>query len=114
MVKKALLILIASFFLLSMVIPASSKTVIVSPVIISPNGGEILSGTVIISWTEANDTATPVTYNVSYSADSAATWISLITNYNQTSLGWDTTSVADGNFYLIKVEASDGIGGTSS
>jgi len=72
MVKKTLLILIASFFLLNMVIPASSDTAIVNPVIISPNGGETLSGTVIISWNEANDTA-PVTYNISYSADSAAT-----------------------------------------
>lgn len=77
------------------------------PRIIFPNGRESLNGRVKIQWTPGVDSwGHSVTYTVCYSADGGITWIVLEPDLTATSCLWDTTIVADGTNYLIKVNAS--------
>ncbi|MFX0091418.1 MAG: SBBP repeat-containing protein [Candidatus Hodarchaeota archaeon] len=76
------------------------------PTIIYPNGGEILKGTALIQWTSANDSlGYEVSYAVSYSADNGLTWNVLTLTHPQTYYPWDTTTVAGGTTFLVKVVA---------
>jgi len=78
-----------------------------TPEITYPTGGETLNGTVTIQWTAANDSlGHTVVYNVYYSADNGSNWLLLEAGLTTTSLDWDTTAVADGSNYLVKVNAS--------
>jgi F-box protein 11 len=74
------------------------------PTVISPNGGETLSGTVSIQWTPVTDSiAHSVTYTIAYSTD-GVTWTEIVTGHASTSYDWDTTTVSNSN-YWIKVTA---------
>ncbi|MFX0209790.1 MAG: CARDB domain-containing protein, partial [Candidatus Hodarchaeota archaeon] len=82
------------------------------PIIISPNGGEVLSNAVTIQWVASTDSwGHSITYSVHYCADGGVTWTLLATGLTSTSYSWDTTSIDYGIAYLIKVEAlcSDGL-----
>ncbi|MFX0121059.1 MAG: NosD domain-containing protein [Candidatus Hodarchaeota archaeon] len=73
----------------------------------SPNGGEVYTGPIFIYWTGGKDVFNHVvTYTVSYSADSGSSWVELATGLSFTSYVWDSTMVADGNQYLIRINAS--------
>ena len=75
--------------------------------VLYPNGGETLSGTIEIEWSAASDTwGHPITYIVYYSADGGTTWNELDSGLTTTSYDWDTTTVADGTNYLVKVNAT--------
>ena len=76
-------------------------------VVIFPNGGETLTGTVTIQWTAVTDSwGDQIIYSVFYSADRGITWIQIRGDLTTTSTNWDTTSYADGSAYLIKVIAT--------
>lgn len=73
--------------------------------VIYPNGGEILSGITIIEWTTSTGPWDRfVIYTVCYSADGGVTWITLKSEITTSSYAWDTTTVTDGNNYLIQVK----------
>jgi parallel beta-helix repeat protein len=77
------------------------------PVIISPNGGEILHGTVRITWTEANDTLQhSVTYTIYYSMNAGTTWVLIVSNYALTSYNWNTLDLINSSYYQIRVNAT--------
>lgn len=77
------------------------------PTIIYPNGGEMISGGITISWVEAIDSEGEiVTYYIYYSADNGETWILLANAPSTTAFLWDTETVNDGSNYLIKVIAT--------
>ncbi len=73
--------------------------------VVYPNGGEILSGTVTISWNAVDDVGVSHT-DVYYSSDGGNTWFYLGTTTG-TSLSWDTTTVSNGDNYLIRVVIYD-------
>jgi len=78
-----------------------------TPTLTYPIGDHSYSGIVMIQWTPAIDHwAHTVTYTVYYSNNSGNTWFSLASGLNTTSYQWDTTTVTDGNDYLIKVGAT--------
>jgi parallel beta-helix repeat protein len=82
-----------------------------NPIISYPNGGESISGTIDIVWSPAIDSwQHDVTYTVFYSDDDGVHWFDLVTDYTETSYEWDTSTVSDGDLYLIKVlaECSEG------
>ncbi|MHA2227109.1 MAG: right-handed parallel beta-helix repeat-containing protein [Candidatus Hodarchaeales archaeon] len=82
-----------------------------TPNIISPNGGETISGIKSIQWTAATDSwGHPVSYTVAYSVDGGNIWINLIIAYTSISFDWDTTTVTDGANYLIRIIAICDIG----
>jgi len=79
---------------------------------VSPNGGEILSGTARIEWREAKDSfGKDIIYDVYYSRDKGISWNLLSEGAVVTLLLWDTTTVEDGENYLIKViaQTEDGL-----
>ncbi|MFX1563491.1 MAG: hypothetical protein ACFFDP_09305, partial [Promethearchaeota archaeon] len=73
-----------------------------------PNGAETLTGIVSVSWTAVDPNKDPITsYDVYYSDNNGGSWTSIGTGLTTTSTNWDTTSVSDGDQYLIRVVAHD-------
>ena len=66
-----------------------------------PNGGEIVGGTVLLTWSVMNPGNYKVSFEVYYW--NGAEWLLLIGNYPSVSFSWDTTQVPDGAYYRIKV-----------
>jgi len=80
---------------------------LLAPILIYPNGGEILQGSVKLHWVDAYDVGGHlVTYAVLYSADNGSTWTPLASELSSTTFEWDTTTVADGFAYRIRVIAT--------
>ena len=73
-----------------------------------PNGGETVSGVVTITWTASDDSAVDHA-EVYYSDDGGNTWY-YIGKSTGNSIDWDTTSVNDGNNYLVRVIVYDDTG----
>ena len=77
-----------------------------SVTILSPNGGESVSGVVEIKWTAVSDSlGHSVNYTVSYSNDSGTTWFMLAEGFGGSTYNWVTSSVDDGTTYKVKVVA---------
>ncbi len=85
--------------------PNTAPTVFVT----SPNGGETLSGSRTIAWTATDaNTWQTLTMTIQYGVNGGL-WSTLATGEaNDGAYVWDTTKIADGNNYLIKVIANDG------
>ncbi|MFH1784085.1 MAG: DUF2341 domain-containing protein [bacterium] len=80
-----------------------------------PNGGETLSGSKTITWTNTDSNTNDThTYDVYYSVDSGTTYTLLAADIPNGTLlyAWDTTSTADSNTYKIKVFSTDDGGAT--
>ena len=73
-----------------------------------PNGGETLSGVITIQWS-ATDDSSVAKADVYYSDDGGKTW-HFIGSTTTNSIQWDTTTVANGNDYLIRVIVYDDSG----
>ncbi|MFX0050665.1 MAG: 6-bladed beta-propeller [Candidatus Hermodarchaeota archaeon] len=74
------------------------------PILMSPTRETVLRGSITIRWSLPMDMSElNLTYTVSYSTDNGTSWTTLISNLTTTSYSWDTTTVADGSNYLIKV-----------
>jgi len=71
-----------------------------------PNGGEDLTGKVKVSWLRSEDEAMSLRYSLYYSQDGGKTFIPLAFDITEREFIWDTSSVPDGDKYLIKVSAS--------
>ncbi|PNX50160.1 MAG: hypothetical protein BV458_13695 [Thermoplasmata archaeon M9B2D] len=78
--------------------------------VIYPNGGEVVSGEITIQWYASDDLTMNLdgTIILEYSADNGGSWVQLVSHGNNTGFYvWNTTSVPDGDFYLISVSAID-------
>lgn len=76
----------------------------------APNGGEIWNGSKSIRWnaTDPDDDALTISIYYRNSSNSSASWTTISSAESNTgSYTWDTTSVLDGNAYLINVTAKD-------
>jgi thermitase len=71
-----------------------------------PNGGEVLSGTITVTWDASDLDGDSLTYSIYYWNGSA--WIELTSGWTTTSYDWDTTTISDGEFYRLRVIANDG------
>jgi hypothetical protein len=77
-----------------------------------PNGGEIMAGSVSITWTATDPDPWAETalllIDLDYSDDAGATWSSIASDEtNDGSYSWDVSGVADGDQYLVRVTATD-------
>ncbi len=83
--------------------------------VLSPNGGETLSGTITISWNAYDDLDGSPSIRLSYSPDTGATWqqIQQVSGSNEEYL-WNATLLPEGTNYLIRVEATDNAGNKGS
>lgn len=75
--------------------------------ILSPESGRTYFGLVIIRWTTGEDVFNhQVNYTIAYSNDNGMSWIYIALDLTNTSYLWDSTLAADGEQYLICVNAS--------
>ncbi|MBI4318447.1 MAG: hypothetical protein HY675_08155 [Chloroflexi bacterium] len=78
--------------------------------VLSPNGGESLSGpAATISWTASDPDGDSLVFTVLYSVDGGATWQTLAPNVTGNSLEVDTGLLAGTTRGRIRVTASDGV-----
>jgi parallel beta-helix repeat protein len=87
--------------------------------VLYPDGGEILSGTVTVNASTSTFDGFIKNVEFLYSADGGGNWTSLAnitstTNPPYYTYNWNTTTVADGERYLIKAIATNNIGKTAS
>ncbi|MHA2164427.1 MAG: S8 family serine peptidase [Candidatus Hodarchaeales archaeon] len=71
-----------------------------------PNGGENLTGTVIISWIASDPDNDILTYDLYYWYED--TWNIIVIGTTNSTFVWDTIGLSDGNEYLIRVLVMDG------
>ncbi|MFQ5978339.1 MAG: PGF-CTERM sorting domain-containing protein [Candidatus Heimdallarchaeota archaeon] len=79
--------------------PASAFTLQVT----DPNGGETLSGSYTITWTATGPSGEALSFDVEYSQDGGANWATIASDVTIEQFEWDTTRVANGGNYLIRV-----------
>jgi hypothetical protein len=85
--------------------------------VLYPNGGEVVFGEIAIQWTAFDNLTTNLngTIDIEYSANNGSSWIVLASQQDNTGIYlWNTTTVPDGNKYLIKVNATDEFFNTGS
>ncbi len=73
-----------------------------------PNGGETVTGEITVSWTGGDLDDDALTFDVFYSDDGGGTWTPIDSGLSGTQIQWNTSLVANGTNYLIRVVASDG------
>jgi hypothetical protein len=95
--------------LATVAISASSPDV----TLLYPNGGEIVSGEVAISWSGFDADGDPLTYDLQYSGDDGAIWSALAVGLEDESYVWDTDSSPGSDLARIRVLASDGLNSAS-
>ncbi|MFW9768776.1 MAG: hypothetical protein ACFFF9_09700 [Candidatus Thorarchaeota archaeon] len=78
-----------------------------------PNGGEVLSGMVLVNWTAVDYDSDPLTFDVYYSDNNGGDWSLLASGLNTMQYEWNTTLHDDGDQYLIRVSVSDGVLGST-
>ena len=76
--------------------------------VITPNGGEVLNGTITIEWESVDFDSDPLTYDVFYSDNNGSDWTILDSGLTGLTLDWNTTLHDDGVGYMIRVAVSDG------
>ncbi|MFX0207509.1 MAG: nitrous oxide reductase family maturation protein NosD [Candidatus Hodarchaeota archaeon] len=97
--------------------PLTSPTALIThllcdPTIVFPNGGEVLNETITVFWRATIDSlGHPITYSVYYSSDGGNTWVLLASNISGTAYVWNTSSLAIGSNYMVKVvtKCSEGL-----
>jgi parallel beta-helix repeat protein len=81
------------------------------PTVLTPNGGETISGEYEITWTESVESWNlPVSYDIYYSSDAGDTWTEIINSHESTSITWGVRGLPEGDQYLIRVVARSSSG----
>jgi len=78
--------------------------------LLSPLGDETLSGEVVIQYniTDNSDASFNENITIEYSPDGGTTWLLVGDNlYNIGYYRWNTTSLPDGQFYLLRINVTD-------
>jgi len=81
---------------------------ITCPTIVYPIAGQTVVDTIKIEWTKSINyfnVTQNIVYDVFYSNSGGLTWNNIEHNISTTSILWDTRTLMDGNFYVIKVIA---------
>ena len=77
-----------------------------TPTVLTPNGGETISGEYEITWTDSVESwGLIVSYDVFYSTDAGETWTEIINTYDDSSITWDFRGLPETDQYLIRVVA---------
>lgn len=74
-----------------------------------PNGGEILNATQIVEWTAVDPNRDELTFDLFISDNNGSDWSGLASGISGLAFEWNTTLHDDGDSYMIRVVASDGI-----
>jgi len=76
--------------------------------VITPNGGEVINGTITIEWDAIDFDSDPLTFELWYSDNSGSDWVFLDDVVAVLEYQWNTTLHDDGTGYMIRVVAFDG------
>jgi len=76
--------------------------------VIAPNGGELLNGTITVSWDAVDFDSDPMTFDVYVSDNNGSDWSLLAGGLILSEYEWNTTMHDDGNSYMILVEVFAG------
>ncbi|MFX0064939.1 MAG: right-handed parallel beta-helix repeat-containing protein [Candidatus Hermodarchaeota archaeon] len=83
--------------------------ILTKPIILFPNGGEVLNKIVEIRWRESIDTlGYPITYTVYYSSNGGLAWL-ILASTASTYHNWNSTTVNDDTKFLFMVIADNGL-----
>ncbi|MFX1284863.1 MAG: right-handed parallel beta-helix repeat-containing protein [Promethearchaeota archaeon] len=84
------------------------------PIVLYPSGGEVIGGLINIQWSASIDSlGHSLNYSVYYSSDGGGSWTPIAEGLEVTNIEWDTTTVSDGENYVIKVIVTDELGFTN-
>ncbi len=76
----------------------------------APTGGETWSGNRNITWNASDQDGDALTITIEISSDSGSTWTTISSQEaNDEIYTWDTTVIADGSTYRIRVSATDSV-----
>ncbi|MHA2302455.1 MAG: DUF4350 domain-containing protein, partial [Candidatus Thorarchaeota archaeon] len=76
--------------------------------LLTPNGGELVNGTYIVTWTTDDFDGDTLASTLYVSANNGTNWHLIGSAGGNTSFVWDTTTMPNSAEYLIRVEVSDG------
>ncbi len=76
--------------------------------VVTPNGGEVINGTITIEWDAVDYDSDPMTFDVFYSDNNGSDWTILANDLAVLEFAWNTTLHDDGTGYMIRVSVSDG------
>ncbi|MHA2211712.1 MAG: right-handed parallel beta-helix repeat-containing protein, partial [Candidatus Thorarchaeota archaeon] len=80
--------------------------IVSTPTIITPNGAEVVNGSILIQWADSSDLREhDVNYTLYYSDDGGESWFEIVSDLTESEYLWNTTLLSDGSDYLIKVVA---------
>ncbi len=85
------------------------------PILLSPNqsiSDPRVWGEISVEWAPSSDTfGHSVTYSLHYSSDGGQTWTEVGSGLTQTHYGWNSSTVAEGEYYrlLVKAHCSSGL-----
>ncbi|TFF96007.1 hypothetical protein EU546_02245 [Candidatus Thorarchaeota archaeon] len=77
--------------------------------LLTPNGGEVWNGTRTVEWDAADPNRDDLEFAVWYSDNNGSDWTLLDDGIIGMTYDWNTTQHDDGNSYMIRVVAFDGI-----
>jgi hypothetical protein len=79
--------------------------------VIYPDGGESINGTIEITWTASDEFDDDLVIDIEYSNDSGVSWYIISPNEeNDGVYEWNTSLLPEGNYYMIKITATDNAG----
>ncbi|MHA2104987.1 MAG: hypothetical protein ACW981_16280 [Candidatus Hodarchaeales archaeon] len=79
--------------------------------IVSPNGGETLSNSAVITWVGADQDHDELSYSLGYNLDNQG-WKLIAADLRNNSIEWDISDLPDSTNVLVKVIVDDGFGGS--
>ncbi len=77
--------------------------------VITPNGGEVLNGSITVEWNAVDFDSDPLTFEVWYTDNNGSDWNLLDDGITVDEYQWNTTLHDDGTGYMIRVVVSDGM-----
>lgn len=77
--------------------------------VISPNGGERLTGQTTIQWSGIDSDGDTLSYAILFSRDNGVTWDPVAANVTGNSYTWNISGFTAGTQYLVKVIVTDGV-----
>ena len=77
--------------------------------VLTPNGGEVLNGTITVEWNSVDFDSDPLTFEVWYTDNNGSDWNLLDDGITVEEYQWNTTLHDDGTGYMIRVVVSDGM-----
>ena len=77
------------------------------PTVLTPNGGELINDSILISWTKSFDSwGYDISYSVEVSSNGGSSWTEIAFGLNETSYLWNTVNALKSSTYLIRINAT--------